>query len=378
MIKKVAIWGTGIVGKKVYRLMTAQTNFRVEFFADRDKSKQKILFNLPVKSPDDMTKSIEKKEIDVVILAFRNEFFKECSAMLKEYKEIEVYIVPRYIQTFFDRYDDIEQCLVKIDQTKPRIKQFDVNLVDHCNMKCKGCLRLSNLVSEPFFANFDRMIMDWERIKDLFWGVERLKLMGGEPMLSPVLCDYIKEARRIFPDADIMVTTNALLINDKCQDLFKTMRENYVFFDISLYSPMEKNICKVEDILQSEGVWYFINHSKGNFYKVMSTKPEYDMDEAYEKCTAKNCHHLREGKISVCSRPQYVHIMNEKYGTSIPTGDGVWDIYELNMDSWELDAKLSKGFEACKYCAPPVEFEWTRADEKTARMDDWFVDVEEV
>lgn len=364
-----------MIGKKAYRLLKEQADVQVVFFADRDeKKRQEKLFGLPIKSPEELLKAVDDGEINAVVLAFNNVYFKETSAVFRHCQDLELYVIPRYVQSFFTRYDSMEHCLIKVDHTKPRIKQFDVNLVDHCNMKCRGCLRLSNLVSEPFYADFGRMVKDWERMKELFWGVERLKLMGGEPMLSPDLCDYIRESRRIFPDADIMVTTNALLINENCKELFKVMRENYIFFDISLYSPMDDHIGKVEDVLQSEGVWYFINHSKGNFYKVMSTKPDYDMDEAYEKCTAKNCHHLREGRLSVCSRPQYVQIMNERYGTEIPTWDGVWDIYDLDMDAWELDAKLSKGFEACKYCSPPVEFKWSRADEKTAKMDDWFVD----
>jgi hypothetical protein len=197
--------------------------------------------------------------------------------------------------------------------------------------------------------------------------------MGGEPMLSPDLCRYIKSAREIFPDADIMVTTNALLINENCTELFRVMKENYCFFDISLYEPMEKRIRDVEKLLDENGVWYFINNTKGDFYKIMSRTPNYDADEMYAACTAKNCHHLREGKISVCSRPQYAYIINERYGTNIPGTDGVWDIYNLNMDAWELDEKLSSSFEACKYCAPPVSYEWGRADDKTAKYEDWFV-----
>ncbi len=373
-MKRFAIWGTGAVGEKVYHLLEKQSEVQVVCFADRDSRKQKEKFGLRVLSPEKLVDLAENKEVDAVVLAFQNVYFKESSALFRYCQNLEGYVVPRYVQTFFDTYDTMEACLVKTDFSKPRIKQFDVNLVDHCNMKCKGCLRLSNLVDKPFYADFKRMIKDWERMKELFWGVERLKLMGGEPMLSPDLCAYIKEARRIFPDADIMVTTNALLINENCKELFQTMKENYVFFDVSLYVPMEGQIDKVEAILQKEGVWYFINHTKGNFYKVMSASPDYDIDEAYEKCTAKNCHHLREGKLSVCSRPQYAHIMNERYGTQIPTQDGGWDIYSLDMDAWALDAKLSRGFEACKYCSPPVEFKWARADEKTAKMDDWFVE----
>lgn len=106
----------------------------------------------------------------------------------------------------------------------------------------------------------------------------------------------------------------------------------------------------------------------------MSKTPDYDADKMYDACMAKNCHHLREGKISVCSRPQYAHIINERYGVSLPTDSGVWDIYDENIDAWELDEKLSSSFEACKYCAPPVSYEWGRADDKTAKYEDWFVE----
>lgn len=373
-MKRVAIWGTAECGQRVYDMLKRQPEMEVIVFADRDIQKQgDQLYDIEIIAPEKVLSLVKGGKIEVVIFAFKNFFVKDAAAMFKDC-EIEAYMVPRHIQTFFEEYTSIEECLISIDLSKPRIKQFDVNLVDHCNMKCKGCLRYSNLVEKPFFADFDKMIEDWKRIKELFWGVERLKLMGGEPMLSPDLCRYIECAREIFPDADIMVTTNALLINENCTELFQVMKENYCFFDISLYDPMRERIGKVEEILQKNGVWYVVNDSKGDFYKVLSKEPKYDMNEAYEKCTAKNCHHLREGKLSVCSRPQYAYIMNEMYHTNIPGDDGVWDIYHLDMDAWELDEKLSRGFEACKYCAPPVAYEWGRATVDNAQMSDWFVD----
>lgn len=373
-MKKVAIWGTGIVGQKVYKLLEKHVDVEIAAFADKDVSRQKeSMFGIETISPEQLLIWAENAQIDAVIFAFKNVYFKECTALFRHCTNLEGYIVPRYVQEFYETYDTIGNCLIKVDLCKPRIKQFDVNLVDHCNMKCKGCLRFSNLVDTPFYADFDQMITDWERMKELFWGVERLKLMGGEPMLSPDLCAYIKEARRIFPDADIMVTTNAILINESCKELYQTMKENYCFFDISLYEPMEKRLPVIEKILQDNGVWYEVNYTKGDFYKVMSATPDYDMDEAYEKCTAKNCHHLREGRLSVCSRPQYAYIVNQRYDVQLPENDGVWDIYHLDMDAWELDGKLSRGFEACRYCAPPESYAWGRADHKTAKMEDWFV-----
>lgn len=373
-MERYVIWGCGECGKKVFRMLVKMPNVKIEAFCDSKKAEiGEIFLNITVKTPEEIVEMAKRKAFDKIVFAFANVHQRDMTRLLKNVSGITAYVVPRYIQKFCDEYDTVDHCLVEIDLSKPRMKQFDVNLVDHCNMKCKGCLRFSNLVTEPKFADYEQMIRDWKRIKELFWGVERIKLMGGEPMLSPELCKYVKAAREIFPDADIMVTTNGLLINEKCEELFRTMRENYCFFDISLYTPMEKRIKEVEKLLQSKGVWYAVNDSKGDFYKVMSRTPDYDIDEMYQACTAKNCHHLREGKISVCSRPQYAHIVNERYGVNIPENSGVWDIYHLDMDAWELDAKLSSGFEACAYCAPPVSYQWGRADDKTAKYEDWFV-----
>ncbi|MEE1516543.1 MAG: radical SAM protein [Lachnospiraceae bacterium] len=370
-MERIIVWGSTDCGHRVASMLQSMDDKKIVAIVDKNEERiGQLVYDIEIKSLDDMFKMLDNKEADSVIFAFRTEFFKDATAMLKDYDYIKGYIIPRWM-LYFEKEYKWEQ-LVEIDLSKPRLKQFDVNLVDHCNMKCKGCLRFSNLVDEPVYADYDVMIKDWERMKELFWGVQRIKLMGGEPMLSPDLCKYIVEARRIFPDADIMVTTNAILINDKCTELFKVMNENHVYFDISLYEPMEKHISRVEDILKANGVWYVVNHTKGDFSKIICDKPLYDKDEAYRTCFASHCHHLREGRISVCSRPQYIHILNERYGTDIPNWDGVWNIYE-EKDGWELDRKLSSSFEACKYCAPPVNYEWGRADSNTAKMEDWYV-----
>ena len=95
---------------------------------------------------------LNNNEADSVIFAFGTEFFKDATAMLKAYGHIKGYIIPRWM-LYFEKNFKWEQ-LVEIDLSKPRLKQFDVNLVDHCNMKCKGCLRFSNLVDEPVYADY--------------------------------------------------------------------------------------------------------------------------------------------------------------------------------------------------------------------------------
>lgn len=371
-MKRIAIWGCLDSGEKTYAYFKDKEEYEIVIIADKEEKRHGTYWHgIKVIDPNELVTKAHNNEFDIVVFAFRNAWVKEAAMSFRDCENLVGYMIPTHVSKFQSKYD--EKSFVKMDFLLPRLKQFDVNLVDHCNMKCKGCLRYSNIIDKPFFADFKKMIQDWNRIKELFWGVERLKLMGGEPMLSPDLCAYIREARRIFPDADIMVTTNALLINDNCQELYKVMQENGVFFDVSLYKPVEENIDRLRDILKRNGVWYELNHSKGDFYKIRSATPDYDPDKMYDACQAKNCHHLREGKLSVCSAPQYAHIMNERYGTHLPIQDGVFDIYDLDLDSWDLDYQLSHSFESCRYCAPPVRFKWDRADSKTATIDDWFV-----
>ena len=256
-MERIAVWGSGICGQKTIEWLQKDNKRQIVLVVDKNKECQgKSVCGHVIQSPEDIIQKAKNKEIDAVIFAFQNKYFKEATALFRNI-DVKGYVVPRYIQKFQVNYD--ESCLVQVDMSKPRLKQFDVNLADHCNLKCKGCLRFSNLVETPMFSDYDSMIKDWKRIKELFWGVERLKLMGGEPLLNPELGKYIQAAREIFPDADIMVTTNALLINENCQELFKTMKKYQCYFDISLYEPMEKKSDELEELLNKYEVDIQVN-----------------------------------------------------------------------------------------------------------------------
>lgn len=70
--------------------------------------------------------------------------------------------------------------------------------------------------------------------------VKKLRLLGGEPLLSKQINDYIDLTRRYQPEADLHLVTNGILLWRIPDEFFETVRRNRITVQISNY-PKEKN-----------------------------------------------------------------------------------------------------------------------------------------
>ena len=93
-----------------------------------------------------------------------------------------------------------------------QLHYLETHLVDHCNLKCKGCGHFSSL-SEKRYTDVDIFKRDLMRLSGLFDNISRIRLMGGEPLLHPDVLGFVKSSRLAFPNADIWVVTNGLLLH---------------------------------------------------------------------------------------------------------------------------------------------------------------------
>lgn len=80
----------------------------------------------------------------------------------------------------------------------------------------------------------------------IIWGVKRIRLMGGEPLLNPELPKFISITREVFPDSNIRVVTNGILIPYVDTAVLKTMNQYFVGFDITQYPPTKMIKEKIE------------------------------------------------------------------------------------------------------------------------------------
>ncbi len=359
-MNNIVIFGAASIGLKLKRDLELKGS-HVSYFCDNNVKKCGCkLDGIDVISFDEIIPKYKNGDVESIIIAV-----KQPDGIVEQIRESHIGIKTYGLtcEYIYEDKSDIQQLqdfVFPIDVNKPRLDYFEYHVSYHCNLKCKGCGYYSNIAPKEF-GNFDNYKKDIHRLKELFWGVKTIRLMGGEPLLNPNLLDFCRVTRENFPDADIRVVTNGLLIPSINVEILAAMKESYIGFDITQYPPTSELKEKIELRCLENGVLYVMSTQVKQFFRVVYSEGDSDKKEQYEKCLSKRCHILDNGKISLCGIP----ILNKKYkdiiGTNAPVLEqDIVDIYDNSLDGFVLNDILSKPIESCKYCdIEHIEwFEW--------------------
>ncbi len=322
---------------------------------------------IPVINKEELRVLYEQGLAGSVILATDNELLDHCVKHLFALGVRDIAIVPSY----YTPGSLSDESFIWIETDKPRMPYLEYHISFHCNLKCAGCTHFSNIVTKERFGNLDRFCDDLIRLRDLFWGIGKIRLMGGEPLLNPELPGFIYSAREIFPDSDIRVVSNGLLLREDHKAVLEAMRETSVYFDVSMYPPTVSCINRIADICNSHGVKLTVTENVDEFRANMNLHGKTDPAEAYNSCPASHCAYLCEGQISVCALPQLIDIYNERFGLDISPGEAdIIDLYDEKLDGHDLLNRLKTPMDICRYCdvdrrsykwfvsVDPAEEEW--------------------
>ena len=95
---------------------------------------------------------------------------------------------------------------------KLTILNFVYALCEHCNLNCAMCDHFAPIAQDEY-ANFEEFKSDFQTLSKLVNGkCRRIGLMGGEPLLCPEIEKYLEIARQCFPNTQISIVTNGLLL----------------------------------------------------------------------------------------------------------------------------------------------------------------------
>jgi len=86
----------------------------------------------------------------------------------------------------------------------------EVNIVEHCNLRCRSCAHLSPALPKHFVAP-DALSSDLTALARSYH-VKVLRLLGGEPLLHPDLLDIMMTVRESHIAEKIEITTNGVLL----------------------------------------------------------------------------------------------------------------------------------------------------------------------
>ena len=164
---------------------------------------------------------------------------------------------------------------LRFSDKKPSLSYFEVPITDICNLNCKGCLFASNLVQKEKIehVSFTELEQDAKRMSELFYDIPWIRILGGEPLMHPDIIEIFKSYRKYFPDSEIDLCTNGLLIPKMSREFWDTVKQERISIHISGYKPVYHMLDKIDKILKAEKIPYAIL-KREKFLKYYTKKAE--------------------------------------------------------------------------------------------------------
>lgn len=354
----IAIWGAGkfglYVGKQLYDVCN------IVCFIDNYPEGRDTLLEKKVVSPEEYLK-IYENQTDMVLIAVMNwcMVYEQIRQMkVKKFGVIDSCVYQYQLVISRDIISDIRICWnSEFESKKAYMKTLETNVVDFCNLNCKGCSHFSNLFCKGDTVGFESFEKDIKQLSNKVL-ILHFDLLGGEPFLSTDLAKYIKCLRDYMPKTSITIVSNGILIPRQNEELLSFIKENNVLISITQYPPTIKLKSAIEDTLNKFGIKYEFRKGVKNFGKNIDLSGKNNPYIAQTKCREILCRFLRNGKIYKCPFSALGNNFFDKFDIALHFEEGI-DIYNETIDLQKsLDLLDTEPIEQCRFCGEEEHFIW--------------------
>jgi len=245
------------------------------------------------------------------------------------------------------------------------LKYIEFHIVDRCNLNCNGCSHFAPMVKKDF-DHFDMFNKDIHRLKELVEHIEIIRLLGGEPFLDEDITRYIRLARELYPDANIEIATNGLLVPKLPEHILKSIHENSITIDVTVYPPTLLIVDDIHNVLEKHQITYRVQPLVKTFRKRFCPEGNNDIQKTFESCNIGRLYpFLYDGKLCLCSGAIVVKYVNEYYGMNIELKDCYYDIHAPEASADGIFSFLSRGNDTCAYCGEISEEPWSQCQDRS-------------
>jgi len=356
--KKVVVYGAGVYSQDLFE-NNDFSKLNIVAVADKkfENPKKREFFGYNCITPEDL----KTFDCDVILIAnldvsLIQDFLEDELLCNTKNEDTEISSLAEE-QTLRALQKEVNSLRASLLRTTPQasLKQIEIHLVEHCNLNCFGCNQYVPL-AEKGFLDIEVFKKQIERLAELTQTrLERMLLLGGEPLLHPELLEFLSVSRELFPNTDITILTNGVLLNVQKESFWKQCAAKRITVSITKY-PIKTNYAKIEEKAENYGVQMYYY---GNTDKIKKTSYYWPLDlnrcqnarENFIKCpNANKCVTLKNGKLFTCSAPPHVHHFNKYFNQNVEvTEHDCIDIYEAQNIN-EILQFLAKPIPFCKYC----------------------------
>lgn len=342
--------------------------FISDFVSAREQNN--FFTNLPQVTFFEFRRLIDAGELDgVIIVEDEKQFFVKNAVHVFKF-----YGIPNVGVINLESFNPFNP-IFGLDTDKIFIPYLETNIIDGCNLNCKGCTHFAELFSREEIYPLETFRRDVRRLSQLC-DIYCFRLLGGEPLLLDNLNDYLKIANFYLPNTWLKLVTNGLLIPSLPQKILDAIRENNFVVDISEYPPTMRIADKIKNVLNSNEIKFNFSSIFGDKFGVFLTlHGDNNPAQSRTVCFNDHCRFLRDGKIYKCPIDALSYRFAEKFGLkNYPKATGV-DLYASNFSS--TFQMLDGNVEMCHWCGEQNRLiPWEPSNKP--RLEDWLSDPEEI
>ena len=211
-------------------------------------------------------------------------------------------------------------------------------------------------------TNREEFEKSFETLNRLFSNIRRIRLMGGEPFVVDDLDWYISTARSYFPNSELCIVTNGLLIPKVNDRILKSIRNNNAIIQISQYPPTRNQIDLITEKIYEYDLRLQIGKPIEYFMERINREPEFDemYKSIFANCASAHCHTLKNGKLMMCGAiPTICEMLEKQTACKGSYQDNTIDLLgQINISGWDALELLERANKLCGYC--PMEHKWVK------------------
>lgn len=335
-------------------------------YVTRRKDSPRLLDGIPVINYEQFSAFYKKGVITKLIFPRERLIGGSVSKLISELKS---YGVDRKDILLTNNIESDEKEIIEYDKAG-YLPFLEFNIVDQCNLNCKGCSQYSGLVKSTKFHDVNSLHMDLLQLKKFIQEIGAIKILGGEPLLHPDLEKIIEKTREVYPKSQISVWTNGLLIKKMNRSFWENVRDNNILIRISHYPELIGKENEIIKVLEENNVMYFLSPLVYSFHIKTTLEPQGDVQKIFDACPWSREYSLYEGKLGACFLPFTTKYFNSYFGINLPV-DGAIDLYDGSLTTEKLKKFLHTPFERCNYCKiDSKEIPWEKMGNES-HLQDW-------
>ena len=249
----------------------------------------------------------------------------------------------------------LEDINFQLDRITPKanIDFVEIHLAEHCNLNCQCCPHFSNL-AEPEFANIEVFERDIKRLSELSNGeVNRIHLIGGEPLLNPNCERFFELTRKYFDKTEIKLITNGILLLKQNDSFWQSMKDNNITLAPTKY-PIKIDWDKIKEICDNMNIkfkfYYNENVIKTTYKLPFNLEGNENAEWNFRHCwQANKCLRLDNGKLYTCAIHANIRHFNKFFNKNIPVSVNDYINIHKVRNYQEVLQFLAKPITFCKY-----------------------------